>query len=176
MRRTGSHAASPSPVASGAALAAAGALVAAIATLTAAGPDRPIDAAAELRVDAHCRLVDPVALEPLGELDDEPVRLARARCTADRGPLAGARLEADWTWAVERRAIGAGPGLWRADDATLTLSALDATLRREPDGGWIVGARGTVADASGRLAGWTGHRWVLVARIDGVDETDAPGH
>ncbi|MEI7445619.1 MAG: hypothetical protein WCK28_12070 [Burkholderiales bacterium] len=129
-----------------------------------------------LHLDARCLIVDADAIEALGDLEDELVRLAHARCVAEGGPLAGAVLDAEWTWAVERRASGSAATVWRAPGATLMLPPLDATLRRAADGAWIVGARGTVADASGRAAGWTGRPYVLSARLEGVDAFDVTGH
>jgi hypothetical protein len=136
----------------------------------------PPAADAELRVEARCRVLEALPLEPLGEFDGEAVMRARARCVAEGGPIAGAWVEADWIWAVERRALDAGTTVWVRPQGSVALAPHVATLRREPDGRWISAARGGVLAADGTAAPWAGRRWALVARLEDVAEPPAAGH
>jgi hypothetical protein len=149
-------AALPGATLPGAALACA-ALACAVAGCDAGGP---------LRVEAECRLLDAVALEPLGEADGESVWRASARCLARLGPLPGATADAEWIWELDRGRLDAGVLHWVDASGHFSITVGQTAVRRESDGRWRTDSQGVVESAGGRAAAHRGRPYVLVARLE----------
>jgi hypothetical protein len=158
------------------ALASLGAVAIAFAASPGARSARPADAA--VRIEADCRVIDVVRLEPLGDEAEESVFATRARCRASSGPLPGASADADLVWAFDRGRLERDAMRWRAADGALTTPPGTSVVRREADGRWRTDLQGKVSAADGRAAGLVGRRYLLVARLDTamhVPVADPPG-
>jgi hypothetical protein len=125
---------------------------------------RPADAT--LRIEADCRVLDAVRLEPLGDEAEESVFASRARCHASAGPLPGASADVDLVWAFDRGRLERDAMRWRTVDGAITTPPGTSVVRREADGRWRTDLQGTVSAAEGRAAGLAGRRYLLVARLD----------
>ncbi|MCZ8104565.1 MAG: hypothetical protein O9345_21875 [Burkholderiaceae bacterium] len=121
---------------------------------------------AAVRIEADCRVVEAVRLEPLGDEAEESVFAAHARCRAAAGPLPGATADVDLVWAFDRGRLERDAMRWRSADGALTTPSGTSVAHREPDGRWRADLRGTVSAAEGRAAALTGRPFLLVARLD----------